>query len=109
MDLKILLLLPIFLAPCEVWENINIPGNDLNIATVNEDDRDTWQECRELCNERPECNFFEWQHKVGSGVVVNHCWIKSGISEKVPRGDHVSGPPCRGINGQQQKFWPTLE
>merc|ERR1719153_1951464 len=103
--------------PCqvEVEEGTDYPGLDLNLATGRTTDRkNSPAECQALCTANPKCNFFGWKAK------SKECWMKTGISRRVPQEGTISGPACRinpldiffqtyGIgagNGGRDKFSP---
>merc|ERR1719186_778924 len=76
--------------PCVLDEGIDYPGMDINLdAGSNEDRKESFFECGNLCNEYPECNFFTWKSQ------SNECWLKTGISTKRQEVGSTSGSACR--------------
>merc|ERR1719186_2111865 len=76
--------------PCVLDEGIDYPGMDINLDTgSNEDRKESFFECGNLCNEYPECNFFTWKSQ------SNECWLKTGIGTKRQEVGSTSGSACR--------------
>ena len=56
-----------------------------------------WEECQQLCQDNPFCNFFVWMKP--SHKMKNQCCLKDKIQRKINRRGLKSGPKfCLGKN-----------
>ena len=72
---------------CLVHLDTDYPGEEINRKT--KDKRNSYQECRTLCEETAGCNAYSYNQN------DKHCWLKSSISRSIHYGHSVSGKPCK--------------